>query len=143
MNEWLGGRRITVALAGTAVLAGVSLAGCGDDGSGSVVTTAPPDDVVRVSLQEWAVLPAINTAGAGVIQFSVDNRGTEVHEFVLLRDGEELGEIEGINPGRLEDMRFQLKAGTYELACLIKETEANGEVEDHYALGMHTEFTVR
>lgn len=139
------GRLTAIAILGLAV-AGTVLAGCSDDddgGEASLVTTRPPDEVVRVSLQEWAVLPEVEAAGNGVIQFAVDNRGTELHEFVLLKDGEELGEIEGIGPGHLETIRFELKPGNYELACLIKETEDNGEVEDHYALGMHKQFEVR
>lgn len=125
--------------------AGALFAGCGDDdGRGSAaITSKSPDEVIRVSLQEWAVLPELDAAEDGVIQFAVDNRGNEVHEFVLLKDGEELGEIEGLGPGHLETIRFQLKPGTYELACLIKETEPNGEVEDHYKRGMHTAFEVR
>ncbi|MGD9932820.1 MAG: cupredoxin domain-containing protein [Dehalococcoidia bacterium] len=120
------------------------LVGCSDDSApAALVSTKAPDEVVRVSLQEWSVLPGMETVGKGVIQFAVDNRGADVHEFVLLKDGEELGEIEGIGSGHLETIRFELKPGKYELACLIKETEANGEVEDHYELGMHTAFEVR
>ena len=138
--------RRRIALAAVLVLGAGNalLVGCSDDSApASLVSTKAPDEVVRVSLQEWAVLPEVGTTSKGVIQFAVDNRGVEVHEFVLLKDGKELGEIEGLGPGHLETIRFELKPGKYELACLIKETEANGEIEDHYALGMHTAFEVR
>jgi uncharacterized cupredoxin-like copper-binding protein len=52
-----------------------------------------------------------------------------------------MGEIEDIPAGESGMIRLQLDSGTYELSCLIVPGEA-GSTADHYAEGMHTEFTV-
>lgn len=153
-------------LALVAVVAiGVFGAACGDDDDSDVsgpTTVADPEpdpepdpeadpvaevgDVetrIEVSLTEWDVVPESASVAAGTIGFLAANDGSEVHEFVVLRDGEEIAEIEDIAPGDAAFLPVSLEPGTYELACLIRETEPNGEVEDHYELGMHVEFEVR
>jgi hypothetical protein len=103
----------------------------------------PADTTVRVELHEWSVAPGKKEVPAGVIQFIADNTGKETHELVILKDGEELGEIEGLAAGHVQALRIRLEPGKYELACLIVETEPNGTKEDHYKLGMHTPFDVK
>lgn len=106
------------------------------------VDPGPPDTTVAVVLKEWSVAPSKPAVNAGVIRFIADNSGTETHELVVLKDGKELGEIEGLQKNHVESMSLRLEPGKYELACLIVEKE-NGKTEDHYTLGMHTEFEVR
>ena len=76
------------------------------------------------------------------VRFIADNSGTETHELVLLKDGKEIGEVEGLQKNHVESMSIRLEKGNYELACLIVEKE-NGKTEDHYSLGMHTKFEVK
>lgn len=133
---------------------------CGDDDDDGTATPAAGADPVadpeadpvasagdvttrvEVSLVEWAVVPDAESVEAGTIGFLAANDGTEVHELVVLRDGEEIAEIEDIRPGDAVLLPVALEPGTYELACKIRETEANGEVEDHYENGMHAELEV-
>jgi uncharacterized cupredoxin-like copper-binding protein len=115
---------------------------------------------VDVTLQEYAVLPAEDSVGAGEVTFNVTNTGEETHEFVVIRtdldpgalptaedgtvseDGEGMevvDEIEDIAPGDSPTLTVDLEAGAYVLICNIFE-EDEGDV--HYQLGMRTAFTV-
>jgi uncharacterized cupredoxin-like copper-binding protein len=139
----------------TAVLSGalLSLVACG----GGEETT------VAVTLQEFSVLPAQDSAPAGSITFDVENTGPEdIHEFVVIKtdlapdalptaeDGsvdetgegiEVIGEIEDLATGSTETLNVDLDAGSYVLICNIVEEEG-GDTLVHYALGMRTGFTV-
>ena len=114
---------------------------------------------VDVTLTEWSVTPTPTSAPAGEIYFLASNEGEDPHELVVVKsdldpadlpveDGavveDELdfrGEIEGFASGTQASGVFDLEAGRYVLFCTIVE-EVNGELESHYELGMHTEFTV-
>lgn len=132
----------------------LSLAGCGGGG----------ETTVAVTVQEFSVLPAQDSAPAGSVTFDVENTGPEdTHEFVVIKtdlapdalptaeDGsvdetgegidEVIGEIEDIAPGSSESLKTDLEAGSYVLICNIVEEEG-GDTLVHYALGMRTAFTV-
>jgi uncharacterized cupredoxin-like copper-binding protein len=100
-----------------------------------------------VELTEYEVTPSESTVAAGNIQFDASNLSdSQVHELAVLRvedDGgfDVMGEIEDIPAGADGTIRLELEAGAYELACLIVPGEAESTA-DHYAEGMHAEFTV-
>jgi uncharacterized cupredoxin-like copper-binding protein len=75
---------------------------------------------------------------AGVIRFLADNIGEETHELAILKDGEEIAEVEDVGKGSLKSLKVRLEPGKYELACLIDE-----DGEDHYQNGMHVDFEVK
>jgi uncharacterized cupredoxin-like copper-binding protein len=145
---------------GAAAFLAVAATACGDgdeagDGGGDGGTT------VDVVLQEFAVIPAQDSAPAGTINFQVENIGPEdVHEFVVIKTDlapdalptdengvvleegegmEVIDEIEDIPVGETQNLTVELEAGTYALICNIFEEE---EQEAHYAMGMRTVFTV-
>jgi uncharacterized cupredoxin-like copper-binding protein len=113
-----------------------------------------------VSLGEWTVTPDKTTIPAGPVYFLVDNLGpNDPHELVIIRtdlppdqlpvvDGrvpEEqvdlIGEIEEFAPGTQAADTFSLTSGAYALICNIAEME-EGQLENHYQLGMHTQLVV-
>lgn len=144
-------RRLLVAAAVTSL----AVVGCttGDDG-GEATTVA-------VSLQEWAVVPAQDSAPAGDVTFEVINDGpADVHEFVVLKTDlgpadlpvdengvvseegegiEVIDEIEDIPVGESQDLTVSLEAGNYVLLCNIWSED---EGEAHYKMGMRVAFTV-
>jgi len=151
-------RRILII--GAAAFLAVAATACGDGGDaggggGDGGTT------VDVVLQEFAVIPAQDSAPAGTITFQVENIGPEdVHEFVVIKtdlapdalptdeDGvvleegegmEVIDEIEDIPVGETQNLTVELEVGTYALICNIFEEE---EQEAHYTMGMRTAFTV-
>ena len=125
----------------------------GDDGAEATV--------VAVSLQEWSVVPARNSAPAGDVTFAVTNDGPEdIHEFVVLKTDldpaelpvdengvvseegegiEVIDEIEDISVGDSQDLTVALDPGSYILLCNIWSPD---EEEAHYLLGMRVAFTV-
>jgi uncharacterized cupredoxin-like copper-binding protein len=119
------------------------------------------ETTVDVTLQEFAVLPAQDSAPAGTITFQVENTGPDdIHEFVVLKTDlapdalptdengavteegegiEVIDEIEDIPVGETPSLTVDLDAGNYVLICNIWDEE---EQEAHYAQGMRTAFTV-
>jgi uncharacterized cupredoxin-like copper-binding protein len=143
--------RSPAAVLGLLVLSGMTLVGC----QTSEATT------IDVTLQEFAVIPAQDSAPAGSITFQVENTGPDdVHEFVVIKTDlapdalptdengavdeggegmEVIDEIEDIPVGDTPSLTVDLDAGNYVLICNIWDEE---EQEAHYQMGMRTGFTV-
>lgn len=145
-------------LAATAAIA-IATAGCTTTGESPA--GADGATTVAVTLQEWSVLPASDSAPAGNITFEVTNDGPEdIHEFVILKTDldpgelptdengavteegegiEVIDEIEDIPVGETQELTTTLEAGGYVLLCNIWDEE---EGEAHYTMGMRTAFSV-
>ena len=154
------------ALAAVSVIA-LAIAACSTGTTSPSPAEATPDagggtaTTVAVTLQEWSVLPASDSAPAGSITFQVTNTGPEdVHEFVVLKtdldpgalpvdangavteEGEGIevvDEIEDLAVGASQELTVTLAAGKYVLLCNIY---SDTEKEAHYKMGMRTAFTV-
>ena len=144
-------RRAAMVLTLVAVLGLVAAACSSDEGGGTV----------GVTLQEFAVVPAESSIGAGEVTFEVTNGGPDdVHEFVVFKtdlapdalptgeDGsvdeageglELINEIEDIAVGDAPTLTVSLDAGNYVLICNIYD---ESELEAHYQEGMFVGFTV-
>ena len=178
-------------LAGVLLILVLALAACGDDDGASVRSTgsasgsgsgsgsasasgsgvaecvpvgdsSASDETVSVTLDEWSVTPASDSAAAGSVTFDVSNEGDDAHELVVVRandveslplnddeivdeegleSGAFIGEVEAFPSGETCEGTFDLEPADYVLFCNIVETE-EGEIENHFQLGMNTEFTV-
>lgn len=133
---------------------GVGLSACGGGDSSTV----------DVSLSEWLVNPDPTKIDAGEIEFVGDNVGGETHEMVVvaaknadalptdadgavdeeqLPKGALIGEIEDIEAQSSKKVKLDLKAGTYVLFCNVTEKQDSGEIESHFAKGMHYVLNVK
>lgn len=129
-------------------------------GPGVVESPPPAATQVKVTLQEWAVIPEVDTIKAGETYFLADNVGPDdAHELAVIRtdlapdelpveDGlvpedevDIVGEIEPFSPDSQASMVLDLEPGNYVLICNIAEVE-DGELESHYEEGMFTAFSV-
>jgi hypothetical protein len=152
----------------------VALTACSKDnepittggGTGSPTSStsgSPSGTAVAVTLQEYAVLPAITSAPAGAVTFNAKNNGPKSeHELVVVKtslapdklptsaDGsvdeegtgvESVGEIGEFPVGQTRSTTFTLSPGSYVLFCNVVKTEGS-ETLVHYKLGMRTAFTV-
>lgn len=140
----------------------LSLAACGgEEGEDTAGGGGGGGTTVDVTLQEFSVIPAQDSAPAGSITFNVENTGPDdVHEFVVIKtdlapdalptdeDGvveeegegmEVIDEIEDIPVGETQSLTVDLEAANYVLICNIWTEE---EQEAHYAMGMRMAFTV-
>ena len=129
------------------VVAGDGTSEIAGDDETATRSGGPSDDVVAVTLVEYAVQPDKDTVATGAIRFVASNTSaSQVHELAVLRRNqngqlENEGEIEDIDPGAGGELVLELEPGEYELACLIAPGEA-GSTVDHYEQGMHIAFTV-
>lgn len=138
-----------------------------DSGSGSGSDPKPDGcdgTTIDVSLVEFSVTATPASAAAGHIVFQVHNDSADTqHEFLVVRtdltipqlptnaDGsfnEEcdsakvVDSIEEIPGHETRMLTLDLAAGHYVLLCNRVEIEPDGEVESHFAEGMHTDFNV-
>ena len=145
------------------LLAALVLSACGGGGGAA----GGGGGTVSVTLQEWAVIPAQSSVGAGPVTFEVKNDGpVHPHEFVVIRtdlapqslptthegavdeDGEGIeiiGKIEEFPPGETRSATFDLQPGSYVLVCNVSGEEGGehgGGGEIHYKMGMFAAFTV-
>jgi hypothetical protein len=119
------------------------------------------ESTVKVTLQEFAVVPAESSASAGEVTLDVTNDGPDdPHELVVIKTDlapdalptdengavdeagqgiEVIGEIEEFPPGQSRNKSFNMEAGGYVLICNVFE---EAEQESHYQNGMRTGFTV-
>jgi len=159
-------------LAAAIAVVALTAVGCSNDNGGETGATAETGgataatgggSTVDVTLQEFAVLPAQESAPAGDVTFDVTNKGPDdTHEFVVFKtdlapdalptnkdgsvdeegEGVELvDEIEDIAVGKTPSLTVSLDAGSYVLICNIVEDEGD-ETIVHYQQGMRTGFTV-
>ena len=146
-----------------AAMALVSGACDSDEGGETTGGTGGGASTIDVTVQEFAVLPATDSAPTGDVTFSVTNTGPEdTHEFVGLKTDlapdalpttsddsveeegegiEAIDEIEDIAVGDTQTLTVSLDAGSYVLICNIVEDEGD-ETIVHYQQGMRTAFTV-
>lgn len=127
----------------TIAVVALVLPACSSDGGG-----------VDVTLSDYVVSPAEDTASAGEITFNLSNEASQTHEFVIFRtdlapdamplndegDVDEAGEgveaideIEDITAGSEATLTVTLDAGSYVFLC---------NLPGHYRQGMHVGFTV-
>ncbi|MGA0863617.1 MAG: sulfocyanin-like copper-binding protein [Ilumatobacteraceae bacterium] len=140
-----------VARAAVVVSVAVLVAGCG---SGEVVVDTTVPSAIGVDIGEWYVRPDVETVPSGARVFEVENEGSMMHEFLVVKtdlvpgaipvsgDGtfdEDLASIEIIDEipewgaGSAKTLSVNLTPGRYQLVC---------NLPGHYSLGMWTGFTV-
>ena len=135
------------AAAGLAALAALT------DGLGTAGATAGRSQArssVGVVLSEWKLVPSSSSVPAGKVTFRVANRGTIVHEFVVLRTDRRpgalpvkggkavetgfKGELSSVAPGKARSLTLSLKPGKYVLICNLL---------GHYKAGQRAALRVR
>lgn len=105
--------RVAASLIAIAATSAVLLSACTSatpTADGSAIAVSSSDDKCEVAASE---------APSGVVQFAVENTGSQVTEFYLLAaDGlQVVGEVENIGPGLTRDLVVQAAPGTYQVAC--------------------------
>jgi uncharacterized cupredoxin-like copper-binding protein len=154
--------RHAAALLAAAILLTALAFGCGggggdDGGDGGGLT-------VNVLLQEWTVVPDVESAPVGKVTFAAINAGSIPHTFfvaktdlapdALATDDEGVVDVEGegialidelaeIEPTGSDEVTLDLAPGKYVLFCnLPPEETMHGGHPSHYAQGMSAAFTV-
>ena len=160
-DVWLSRWVVMVASVLTLALVGAC---SGSTASSPGASVAGAASTIKVTLQEFAVIPEVASVGAGAVTFAIENIGPEdAHEFVVLKtdlapdalpvdengavtedvDGITLiGEAEDIEVGGTASLDVDLTPGKYVLICNILQTEPDGSLEAHYKVGMRTPFEV-
>lgn len=109
----------------------VGLGGCGDD---DVLRTDRP--ILRVTLDEYRIVPQNAVAKAGRMKFTVRNAGRLTHNLaVQIPDGPDDkpvdvpgGRTETLQPGAIgEPIKLTLEPGEYRLVCTIANHDDLGQ----------------
>lgn len=132
------------------LLAAVTVGACGGDDNDSPDAT---NNDITGSVKEWAVAVNATTAKAGDVTFTISNKGTIGHEFLVVKtdiengkipldgdhfaepsDGlEVIDEIGEFPAGETNKLTVTLEPGNYQLVCNLPA---------HYGAGMHMTFKV-
>ena len=122
-------------------------------GASSALLAADSGQKVAVSLTDHSITINVGTVKPGKVVFEISNGADSQleHEFVVLRsdldsanlpvkDGKveemkvkNVGEVEGIQPGKVKRLALTLKEGRYSIICNVK---------GHYGMGMNTALVV-
>jgi uncharacterized cupredoxin-like copper-binding protein len=122
-------------------------------GACSSLWAADRPQKIGVSLTDHSITLDVGTVKPGKVVFEITN-GTDSkfeHEFVVLRSDldpanlpvkngkveegkvKNVGEVEGIQPGKVKRLALTLKEGHYSIIC---------NVTGHYGMGMNAAFVV-
>ncbi|MFF0520460.1 cupredoxin domain-containing protein [Actinomadura nitritigenes] len=101
-------------------------------------TTSPSPNAktttVTVTEKEYTLTPSMTNLKPGAYTFLAKNTGTMVHGLAISGPGiSGTKMITGVKPGSTGTLKVALKSGTYQMWC---------PVDNHRALGMHTQLTV-
>ncbi|MGE0878828.1 MAG: multicopper oxidase domain-containing protein [Acidimicrobiia bacterium] len=130
---------------GTACFVALAITACGGDSAAKL----------PAQLTDYAIQTP-TTVNHGKVRFELDNRGSQVHEFVVVRtdkaadelprtadkkfdeegagaSAEVIDEVEDIDPGEKNTLTVELEPGKYLLLCNLL---------DHFERGMHIQLTV-
>lgn len=136
----------------------------------AVASTAPvwaaKKAKLDIEIREWNITSSAEKIPAGEVEFTVRNKGKEVHEMVLIMLNTKdpvlrlpvdkngaidektmtwatiIDETEGLEAGKHEKKSVKLKPGRYAFICNMVETEKDGSIEAHYSKGMAVEVNV-
>jgi uncharacterized cupredoxin-like copper-binding protein len=131
----------------------LAIAGCGSGNTSNPAASSPAPKTTgvekdAVTLDEFAIKPAITKLKAGKIEFDVKNTGKVSHEFVVIDTTKpaaklgkgshvpehgNIGETGDLKPGASKKLVLNLKKGHYAVIC---------NDPGHYMSGMHRDLMV-
>lgn len=143
---------------GLVAAAVVAVAACSGGSTASPSAATSPSaaagaTTVDVALAEWSVTPSATSAAPGDVTFKVANKGTQVHELIVVKTDTKadalpvadskvdestltvVDEVEDVAVGATANLVLtDLAAGHYAIFC---------NIEGHYGEGMHADFDVK
>jgi uncharacterized cupredoxin-like copper-binding protein len=96
------------------------------------LTTEPEPEVaagatVIVMLQDGLIAAPDEPIAPGPVVFTIENRGTEVHNLFIEGAGVDRAADAPVSPGETTSLDARLEAGTYTLYCPILDHRTRGE----------------
>lgn len=129
------------------LLATAAVAVAGAVGAGAAAAATP---TVKVSLEEFKVLPSVKSVAAGKVTFSVKNIGKIGHELLVIKTNTapgklpvknakasekgKVGLVKELQPGKSGKVTLKLAKGKYVLLCNLPA---------HYQAGQYAGLTVK
>ena len=109
---------------------------------GGACSATEPLSQVDLTVSEWSIDSSGTAIASGPVSIDVDNVGEFPHTVVVsTRSGEVISASDVIPAGESGSFSIDLEPGAYEFNCRIV-AEFEGELLDHYQLGMLRTFTV-
>ena len=102
-----------------------------------------PTASTSVDLHDGWLESSSTVLEAGSVAIEIENLGELTHTLVITsRDGTVVAATGLVAPGEELDMDLDLAPGAYQFTCRIVAQAENGEIFDHYQLGMSEAITV-
>jgi uncharacterized cupredoxin-like copper-binding protein len=133
-------------------IAALAVTGCGSATTSKPAAsrTAPASGVQKdaVTLDDFAIKPAVSALKPGKVEFEVKNKGKTAHEFVVIDTRKKagalghgsrvpekgnVGETGNVPPGKSKTLVLHLRKGHYAVIC---------NDPGHYMAGMHKDLYV-
>ena len=116
----MASRRLTTAVALITLTVVSALTACGNKTKSS--DTSASGSAVRIDASDTACALDRTTLAPGETKFSVKNKGSKTTEVYVYGAAGDIftkvqGEVENIGPGTSREMKVDLAAGSYEVAC--------------------------
>ena len=98
----------------------------------------------EIDLTEFEIHPSLSSFQAGTVALEVVNEGEYGHTLVITdAGGHVLSAGEVIEAGESSTLSIDLVPGNYFFTCRIVAQDDEGNVIDHYEMGMSADVTVR
>jgi len=98
----------------------------------------------EIGLTEFEIHPSLSSFEAGSVALELANEGEYGHTLVITdAGGHVLSAGDVIEAGESSTMSIDLVPGDYYFTCRIVAQDDEGNVIDHYEMGMSAEVTVR
>ena len=99
-----------------------------------------PASVIDLDLHEFGISPSSEVFETGSVELRAVNSGQFAHTIVVTdASGEVVDASDLIAPDERLTVTVDLDEGTYRISCRIVSSSPDGELFDHYELGMITD----
>lgn len=105
---------------------------------------SPSGSSAEIDLYEFEIQPSLSSFEKGAVALDVVNEGEYGHTLVITdAGGHVLSAGDVIEAGETSTLSIDLVPGDYFFTCRIVAQDDEGNVIDHYEMGMSAEVTVK
>ena len=105
--------------------------------------TPEATDATSVELYDGSIDASSTRLTAGDVSIGIENEGEFTHTLVITTaDGTVVTATDLVSPGEETELHVELAPGEYQFTCRLVTQTPDGQIIDHYQLGMVRTVTV-